>query len=148
MPTDTAESPVAPSADYAALLAEARLAALRTLIDIATTSEDPTEKRLAATAILRAPEPKEPQSHARTAHEPAWPSPVHETHQTRPQPPRVPAPTIDPDELHRSIALARDRLARAGIPYEEQDDPDRLLEGVTPSAISELLHAAGRAPSG
>jgi hypothetical protein len=38
-------------------LANARLTALRALVEIVNTTEDPVEKRHAATAILRAPDP-------------------------------------------------------------------------------------------
>ena len=45
------------SQTYAATLEAARIAALNALTDILRTSDDPTERRHAATAILRAPEP-------------------------------------------------------------------------------------------
>jgi hypothetical protein len=53
--------------DFAALLAEARIAALRALTDILATSKDPQEIRRAAIAILRTPDPK-PSATPRTGH--------------------------------------------------------------------------------
>ena len=42
---------------YSECLASARLTALRALLQIVNTTDDPVEKRHAATAILRAPDP-------------------------------------------------------------------------------------------
>jgi hypothetical protein len=62
--------------DYPALIAAARIAAIRALTDILATSDDPTERRHAATAILRAPEPEAPAPPAtRPAIQPASPRP-------------------------------------------------------------------------
>jgi hypothetical protein len=59
----------APTA-YADHLAQARLAAIKALTDILATSDDPTERRLAATAILRIPDPEPPPAPPRHAPEP------------------------------------------------------------------------------
>lgn len=53
---------MSPAITYATLLESARIAALEALTDILKTSDDPTERRHAATAILRAPQPKAPPS--------------------------------------------------------------------------------------
>ncbi|HVU62357.1 MAG TPA: hypothetical protein VHC70_00160 [Phycisphaerales bacterium] len=135
MHTDSARS--AATTDYPALLAQLRIAALRALADIMATSDDPTEKRLAATAILRAPEPEEP----RTTRRPSTDQPRrtagaqgHSESQAEPIPPA-------------DREAARELLTQAGIPIEN-DDIDAALErlcNMPALAVAQLLARAGAA---
>jgi hypothetical protein len=150
--TTTAPAQLSPNSTYTALLTELRIAALRALGETLATSDDPAEKRRAATAILRAPEPDEPQVLIRQLPERPPPQRYSDVSERQPlerypgvpdpafpQPqPHAPAPALasalaptaqplDPAELQRAAATqARHFLAHAGIPIDELDDLDDL----------------------
>lgn len=86
----------APDQSYAAVFAEARIAALHALTDILATSDDPVERRHAATTILRLPHPEpNPTPLAPPARSREAPPP-----QRRQTPPELPAHAPEPPKPH------------------------------------------------
>jgi hypothetical protein len=149
-PTEAAH--LDPIADYAALLIQSRFEALRALADILATSDDPTERRLAAAAILRAPNP-EPPAVRPTAKPPVrtYEEEIAEEH-THQAPPRTPLDLVqqlDPQGHAATLRMAKRLLNAAGIPL---DDPiacaDLLADfenGRRTNPISPAAHLAATA---
>ena len=148
MSTATADSP---AQTYSTILAEARIAALRALTDILNTSEDPVERRHAATTILRLPEP-EPAP-------PPKPVPTHTTYDrslSTGAPSHNPAPqsnTSIPDPP-QALENALNELQRfinthplAGLPdLDLNDDLDLDLDEPVASPAAIIAAAAGTCP--
>jgi hypothetical protein len=140
---------------YAAILADARIAALRALADILASSDDPTEKRLAATAILRLPEPEDSQSAIRRPQSPSSAPPNNESPRqsapTLPPPSQSPtpaplfAPNTDPESRRRAAAHIRNALTRAGIPVAPGQDPYERLGALPAPAALKIIRSAHQA---
>jgi hypothetical protein len=134
-----------PSPAYAQLLAELRIAALQALGDILKDSDDPKEKRHAATAILRAPEPAEP---APTHTRQPVPSPHEGTQRAsqtpQPAPPHPPRPQLDHDAIQRVLARTRQVF---GFDENFNDLPGPRHDAPSPPT-AHLARSAGQVPSG
>jgi hypothetical protein len=149
MPTTDAAS------EYATLIIQTRIEALRALAAILATSEDPTEKRLAAVAILRAPNPDSParatsETPARTR---AEQNTEGETRQAWAHAAAHLAHQLDPQGLSESLRTATRLLTAAGVPLHDATacahliadfENGRRAKSISPSA--HLAATAGQAP--
>ncbi|HMN41804.1 MAG TPA: hypothetical protein PKE29_13240 [Phycisphaerales bacterium] len=150
---------------YSECLASARLTALRALLQIVNTTDDPVEKRHAATAILRAPDPtvarrSAPDSSRVPRHSVAGSaripqrsapdaSPQHSESPSHPIALPLPRSTHEIDHL---IASAADHLNESPFldPFANCPDPpdpndfNALSQPCHPAAI--LAASAGRVP--
>jgi hypothetical protein len=163
MPTSEAAAHLDPISEYAALLAQSRIEALRALSSILATSEDPTEKRLAAVAILRAPDPESPAVLVRSVPETPVRTYAEQIAEEKALQASARARTpsthqISPEELADSLITAKRMLTAAGIPLDDPlegadflEELDKLIPPVGPrskpvSPAAHLASAAGQAP--
>jgi hypothetical protein len=145
-------------------LASAKLIALRALLEITSTSTNETERRYAATAILRTPDPDAPppaRSQRRREPDPYYAAPA-------PQPAPAPATHVPPDtittphatrDIDRYLQLAQALLDQHGIDPAADDlhippnlpdlpdildlpDPADLSDGSLPKNAPAILAAA------